>query len=111
MTAWLQPDAANGNLGPAPAAVYSLMAWNNGTAPLTVTVTLLLDGKPIGQSLDVGKDTATIAAGGQHEHWHLAVEQAAIDRSGPDALGAGIRFHWLRFPRTLTIGRGRRASF
>ena len=111
VTARLQPEPASGNIGSAPAAVYTLLVWNNGAAPLTVRVTLLLNGEPSGRSLDVGKHEVTIAAGGQHESWALAIERSTLDRSGVGALRVRIVFRWLGLDRTLMVAPGERKNY
>jgi hypothetical protein len=84
---------------------------NNGAAPLRVSVTLELDGKPVGvlHGGQASMLTATIAVSQMHT-WALAVESRMLDGVDDSALKARVSFRWLLRQRSLVVGRGERAS-
>lgn len=48
----LSADPSNGHIHDEPADVFEVSVTNNGATPLRVSVTLELDGTPVGGSLD-----------------------------------------------------------
>jgi hypothetical protein len=95
-----------------PARAFSLFVENNGASPLRVTVSLQLDDREVGESLDGGRAAHTTTVGvGKQQHWSIAVEDDVLASTDATRLEGRVAFRWLLRGRSLTVPRGGRASY